>query len=103
MQKAIKWLDAKKLAYKFHDYKVAGIDKDTIGLWLQHFPVDKLVNLRSTTWKELPEDERSAISSKPGAIALMMKYNSIIKRPVWDMGNGAFFLGWDETKLEKLV
>ncbi len=49
MQKAFKWLDGKKVKYSFHDYREAGIDKKTIELWLKHFPVDKLINMRSTT------------------------------------------------------
>ena len=85
MQKAIKWLDANKVKYHFHDYKESGIDKDTIEVWLQHFPIDKVINLRSTTYKELTDSERESIADKSKAIALMMKYNSIIKRPVWDL------------------
>jgi len=103
MQKAIKWLDANKVKYHFHDYKESGIDKDTIEVWLQHFPIDKVINLRSTTYKELTDSERESIADKSKAIALMMKYNSIIKRPVWDLGNGNFFLGWDEKALGKLI
>jgi arsenate reductase len=103
MQKAIKWLDAKKVKYVFHNYKEQGIDKATLELWLKHLPVDKLINLRSTTFRELSEDERGSITNKSKAIALMMKYNSIIKRPVWDLGNGTFFLGWDEKEISKLL
>ncbi len=30
MQKAMKWLDAKKVKYQFHNYKEEGIDKATL-------------------------------------------------------------------------
>ena len=103
MQKAIKWLDAKKVRYTFHDYKESGIDKATIEGWLRHLPMDKVINLRSTTYKELSDKERESINDKSKAIALMMKYNSIIKRPVWDFGNGTFLLGWDEAAVSKLI
>jgi Spx/MgsR family transcriptional regulator len=103
MQKAIKWLDAKKVKYTFHDYKELGIDKATIEGWLKHLPLDKVINLRSTTYKELSDKEREGIHDKSKAIALMMKYNSIIKRPVWDFGNGTFLLGWDEAAVSKLI
>ncbi len=101
MQKAIKWLVAHNVKYQFHNYKEAGIDAATLGYWLEHIPVDKLINTRSTTYKELPETEKADISNKPAAIALMMKYNSIIKRPVWDFGNNSFLLGWDEKEVAK--
>lgn len=103
MQKAFKWLDAKKIKYAFHDYKVSGIDKATLELWLQHFPTDKLVNTKSTTYRGLTDKEKTSITNKAKAIELMIKYNSLIKRPVWDFGNGNFFLGWDEKALDNTV
>lgn len=103
VQKAIKWLNVRNTGFLFHDYKDSGIDRETIEGWLKHFPVDKLINMRSTTFRELTESERAGIVSKSKAIALMIKYNSIIKRPVWDIGNGVFFLGWDEQALNKLI
>lgn len=103
MQKALKWLDARGVAYAFHNYKEQGIDKATLEVWLKHFETNKLVNMRSTTYRELTEEEKASISSKPKAIKLMIKYNSIIKRPVWDFGDGRFYLGWNEAELKKMV
>jgi len=103
MQKALKWMDANKVKHTFHNYKEAGIDKPTLELWLQHFPTDKLINTKGTSYRKLTDDEKASITSKPAAIALMMKNPSLIKRPVWDLGNGTFFLGWDENELSKLL
>ena len=103
MQKAMKWLDAKGIKYQFHNYKEAGIDKHTLVLWLQHFPADKLINTKGTTYRSLGDGEKASITSKPKAIALMMANTSLIKRPVWDFGNGTYFLGWNETELNKLI
>ncbi len=103
MQKALKWLDAKKVEYAFHNYKESGIDKASLTLWLKHFPADKLINTRGTTWKALTDAEKAGITNKSKAVALMMKNTSLIKRPVWDFGNGQFFLGWDENELEGLL
>ncbi len=103
MQKALKWLDAKKLQYNFHNYKEEGIDKATIEEWLKHFPVDSLINLKSSTYRLLSDEEKTSIANKKKAIELMMKNTSIIKRPVWDLGAGKFYLGWNEDELKKLV
>ena len=103
MQKAFKWLDSNKTKYAFHDYREAGIDKDMIEVWLKHFPLDKLVNMRSTTYRELADDEKSGVADRTSAIELMMKYPTLIKRPVWDFGNGKFFLGWDEERVTGLL
>jgi len=103
VQKALKWLDKKKVKYEFHNFKEQGIDKATIEQWLKYLPLDKVVNARSTTFKELPGSERGKAADKAKAIALMMEHNSIIKRPVWDFGNGKMFLGWNEHALEALI
>src|SRR5580692_10663291 len=87
MQKAFKWLDAQKQKYEFHNYKESGIDKATLQLWLQHFPTDKLINTRGTTFRELTDDQKASITNKTKAIALMIENTSLIKRPVWDFGN----------------
>ncbi len=102
MQKAFKWLDSKKLKYEFHNYKESGIDKATLQLWLQHFPTDKLINTKGTTYRALTDEQKASITNKTKAIALMIANPSLIKRPVWDFGNGKMFLGWDEKELENM-
>lgn len=102
MQKAMKWMDAKGIKYVFHDYREKGVDATKVKIWLQHLPADKLINLRSTTYRELPEAEKD-ISTQNKAIKLMMAHNSAIKRPLWELDNGQYFLGWDEKKLSELL
>lgn len=103
MQKALKWLDANKVAYTFHNYKESGIDKVTLKTWLKHFATDKLINTKGTTYKALSDQEKASIVDKNKAIELMMASTSLIKRPVWDFGNGQFFLGWNEKILSSLT
>lgn len=103
VQKAIKWLNAHKVAYTFHNFREEGISKSTLETWLKHFPADKLINTRSTTYRSLTDEEKKATGSEAKAIALMMEHHSIIKRPVWDFGNGTYLLGWDEAKLSELA
>ena len=103
MQKAMKWLDAKKVQYEFHNYKESGIDKATLQTWLEHFATDKLINTKGTTYRELSDADKASISNKTKAIGLMINNPSLIKRPVWDFGNGKFFLGWDEKEVAKLI
>jgi len=102
MQKAFALLEAKNVKYKFHNYKESGIDKATLELWLKHFPTDKLVNTKGTTYRALSDKEKASISEPAKAIALMIKNPSLIKRPVWDLGMGKFYLGCEEDELVKL-
>jgi arsenate reductase len=102
-QKAIKWLVAKKINYLFHNYKESGIDKATLEIWLKYFPIDKLINTKSTTYRGLTEKEKAGITDKAKAIELMIKHNSLIKRPLWDLGDGKFFLGWDKAAMSQAI
>lgn len=86
MKKALTWLDAKGIAYTFHDYKKAGIDEDTLRGWLGRVDRSVLVNTRGTTWRKLPV-EQQCIDSDAHAIALMLAHPSLIKRPVLDRGD----------------
>ena len=103
MQKAFKWLEAKKLSYEFHNYKESGIDKTTLERWLKHFPTDKLINTKGTTYRALTDSQKASITDKSKAIALMMANTSLIKRPVWDFGKGKPLLGYDVDELSKLI
>jgi arsenate reductase len=103
MQKAMKWLDANNVAYNFHNYKELGIDKKTLSLWLKQFDTDKLINTKGTTYRALTDDEKAGISNKTKAIAIMLANTSLIKRPVWDFGDGRFYLGWNESEISQLI
>lgn len=103
MQKAIKWLDANQVSYSFHNYKTAGITAPALRLWLQHFPASKLINTKSTTYKALTDEQKASIDNPEKAIEIMLQNHSVIKRPVWDLGNGNFYLGWNEAELSKLI
>jgi arsenate reductase len=103
MQKAIKWLDANKVPYTFHNYKTAGITESSLRLWLQHFPASKLINTKSTTYKALSDEQKASIDNADKAIEIMLQNQSVIKRPVWDLGNGTYYLGWHEAELSKLI
>ena len=86
MKKARAWLDAKGLAYDFHDYKTAGIDKDRLKGWSDKLGWETLLNRAGTTFRALPEKDKADLTEKK-AIALMVAQPSMIKRPVLDLGD----------------
>ncbi len=83
MKKAWTWLDAKKVAYDFHDYKKAGIDKATLEGWAKKVGWDVLLNRAGTTFRKLPDADKDGLTEKK-AIALMLAQPAMIKRPVLD-------------------
>ena len=85
MKKARVWLDARKVAYAFHDYKASGIDKATLEGWARKVGWETLLNRAGTTFRKLPDADRDGLTEKK-AIALMLAQPSMIKRPVLDRG-----------------
>ncbi|MBS1004502.1 arsenate reductase [Acetobacter thailandicus] len=81
MRKARKWLDTHNVVYDFHDYKTQGIDAETLSRWADLISYEKLLNKNGTTFRKLPEAEKTDLT-KAQAVILMQTYPSLIKRPV---------------------
>lgn len=92
MKKARAWLDAKKIAYAFHDYKTAGIDRARLEAWAKAVGWETLLNRAGTTFRKLPDADKAGIDARK-ATALMLAQPSMIKRPVLDAG-GKLLVGF---------
>src|SRR5512139_1077356 len=85
MKKARAWLEAKKIAYAFHDYKTEGIDRARLEGWVKSAGWETLLNRAGTTFRKLPDKDKDGLDAKK-AVALMLAQPSMIKRPVLDIG-----------------
>ena len=85
IKKARAWLDGQGVAYAFHDYKTAGIDRATLAGWIDELGWEALLNRAGTTFRKLPESERAGLVADK-AIAIMLAHPSAIRRPVLDTG-----------------
>ena len=92
MKKARAWLDGRGVAYAFHDYKVAGIDRGRLETWARDVGWETLLNRAGTTFRALPDKDKDGLGEKK-AIALMIAQPSMIKRPVLDTG-GRLLVGF---------
>jgi len=92
MKKARAWLEKHGVAYDFHDYKAAGIDRGRLEGWAQAVGWETLLNRAGTTFRKLPEKDKASITEKK-AIALMLDQPSMIKRPVLDV-KGKLIVGF---------
>ena len=93
MKKARAWLDDHGIAYAFHDYKKAGIDRARLETWSKKVGWETLLNRAGTTFRNLPDADKQALDEKK-AIALMLAQPSLIKRPVLDLGGGKLLVGF---------
>ena len=85
MKKARAWLDARGVAYAFHDYKTAGAAKSKLEAWAKQAGWEVLLNRAGTTFRALPDEDKDGLTQKK-AVALMAAAPSMIKRPVVETG-----------------
>jgi arsenate reductase len=95
VRKARAWLDARGAAYAFHDYKTAGIDEARLRAWAAELGWERLLNRAGTTFRKLPDADKAGLD-EDRAIALMLSQPSMIRRPLFDLGNRRL-LGFDEA------
>ena len=93
MKKARAWLDARGVAYAFHDYKAKGIERPRLEGWARTLGWEALLNRAGTTFRKLPEKDREGLSERK-ALALMLDQPSMIKRPVLEHG-GKIMVGFN--------
>ncbi len=84
-RKALKWLDAEGIAHRFVDFRTDGLDEANLRGWVAELGWERLLNRRGTTWRKLPEAERTNVA-EADAIRLMLANPTLIKRPVLDSG-----------------
>ena len=101
MKKARAWLDARGVAYAFHDYKLQGIDRATLSAWAAAVGWEVLLNRAGTTFRKLPEAEREGLD-EARAITLMLAHPSAIKRPVLTQG-ATILVGFDPARYESVL
>jgi len=99
IKKARDWLSAHNIDYDFHNYKKSGVEEATLQSWCHATGWKTLLNQRGTTWRKLSVEDKTDINESK-AIALMMIYPSMIKRPIiQDADNTTLLLvGFDEEK-----
>ena len=71
------------------DVRSDGISAEQLEDFYKKFG-SELVNKRSTTWRNLPEDEKTQ-----DIIPLLVKYPTLMKRPIINL-NDKIELGWDK-------
>lgn len=91
---ARRWLEARDIDYRFHDFRTDGLSAAQIAQWLDALGTDALINRRSRTWKQLPEAQREGLDHT-NAQALLLDKPTLIKRPLLDTGQ-ALHTGFDE-------
>jgi arsenate reductase len=100
MKKAFAFLDGKKIAYEFHDYKKDGVPSGKLQEWAKRVGWEKLANTRGPTWRKIPDAQKAGLN-EARALALLEKNTSAIKRPVLEAGS-RLLVGFDPADYARL-
>ena len=100
VRKALKWLDAQGIAHTFHDFRADGLDPADVQAWVQALGWESVLNKRSTTWKQLADNDKENLDAGR-AVALMVAHPTLIKRPVF-VGEGFVLQGFTDAVRDKL-
>ena len=96
VKKARLWLDARGIAYAFHDYKKAGVRAEQVTRWIEQAGLDRVLNRSGTTFRKLADAEKADIDGAT-AMALMVEQPSLIKRPIVEYPGG-LLVGFKEAE-----
>ena len=98
IRKARKYLDAKEIAYRFHDFRIDGVNEIQLRAWVSELGWQKLLNKRSTTWRNLPDETKQNMNELL-ALVVMQDQPTIIKRPVLEMSDQVM-VGFSEKQYD---
>ena len=98
MKKALAWLEQRKVAYDFHDYKKQGIEAAKLKEWAARAGWEKLANTRGTTWRRIPDAHKAGLT-EARALALLAQYPSAIRRPIVEQG-AKLLVGFDPAQFD---
>jgi Spx/MgsR family transcriptional regulator len=98
VKKARAWLVAQGIEHQFHDFKKQGVPQERLDRWMHALGWQPLLNTRGPTWRKIAEEERATVSDSASARVLMVKYPSVIKRPVVEWPGARVTVGFDAAR-----
>ena len=100
VKKARQWLEQQGVDFRFHDFRVDGLNEEHIAAWRKQIDWQTLLNKRSTTWKKLDDNTREALNDDT-VVELLVAHPTLIKRPVMEH-DGKVYVGFKISEYEAL-
>ncbi len=101
VRKARKFLQQKQVDFQFIDFRKDGLSIETVQAWLKQQPIEKIVNKRSTGWKQLSDEQKQQLMATE-QLQLLVEIPTLIKRPVLQTESKVLF-GFDAAEYETCI
>ncbi|RMH52711.1 MAG: ArsC family reductase [Zetaproteobacteria bacterium] len=103
VRRARRWLREAGVAHTFHDYRREGVDAALLAHAADLLGWEALLNRRGTTWRRLAPSERAAAADRGGALELMVRQPTLIKRPLLLVDGRPRAVGFDPERYRALL
>lgn len=100
VKRARKWLEARDIEYRFHDFREDGLERQQVATWLDALGWVTLINKHSTAWRHLDEATRRSLDDS-SALDTILQHPTLIQRPLLDIG-GEYHSGFSPAHYENL-
>ncbi|APE31237.1 ArsC family reductase [Halomonas aestuarii] len=85
-RRARKALDEKGIPFQVHDLREDGLSAPLLEHILHRVPIMEVLNRRSTTWRQLSENDKADLDANT-ARQLLLSHPTLLKRPLLDTGD----------------
>lgn len=100
IKKTQKWLSDNQQDYQFHDFKKDGLTAEQLKQFIQLASWQALVNKRSTTYRNLPDEVKDNLNEQT-AFNAMLEQPTLIKRPVL-LHNDKAYVGFKPQQYQEI-
>lgn len=102
VKRARAFLEARNIAYDFHDFKKQGVSENLLEDWLKQIGWQKLLKKTGPTWSQLPDEVKTSIKDDASTLTLMLDKPNVIKRPVLEQDGKVLTTGFTDADYERL-
>ena len=100
VKKAQQYLTQRDQAFTFHDFRTDGLDETLVRCFLDQLGLDKVINKRSTTFRNLPSEIKENLTEQVMFDAVLAQ-PTLLKRPVLIHKN-ILSVGFKEQQYQEL-
>ena len=99
-RKAKNWFNQNRITFDFFDFRKNELTKIKIETWIDRIGLDKLINRRGTTWRNLPDELRDQIHG-PENVDVLNQFPTLMKRPIIEIDDH-FLVGFDASVIKQI-
>ena len=99
-RKAKKWFNENRITFDFFDFRKNELAQAKIERWIDRIGLDKLINRRGTTWRNLSHELRDQIYG-PGNVDVLNQCPTLMKRPIIEIDDH-FLVGFDASVIKQI-